>query len=131
MSGNSAAAGTTGTAGPFIEIPTFLYEGNAEQLQSHEATTKNIFWMRAIASGVSLICCFVMGSVKNIGYTSLQPDLVFKPDCPYHVTSGDFYYDSYKLCIAVSSLIFIHSTIFVGYYLLPTDLRGLKHIPGL
>ena len=125
----SAAAALAET--PFIEIPTFLYEGNPEQLNSHEATSKNIFWMRATAAVSSFVCCCVMGSVTDINYASLHPNMVLLRDCHYSIRSGDFFYDSYKLVIAVSSFIFIHSSIFVGYYLLPSDIRGQKYVPGL
>ena len=122
---------TDNMVGPFIDIPEFFYEGTAEQLSGMESTKKNIFWMRAAASLFSLLCCVIMGSVTDISYISLHPNQVILPSCEIVVSEGDFYYDSYKLVIAISSFIFIHSTIFVGYYLLPTDLRGQKYIPGI
>ena len=127
----AASTAAANAEAPFIEIPTFLYEGTAEQLTSHEATSKNIFWMRAISAGASFICCCVMGSVIYINYAGLHPSMVLLRDCPYEITSGLFFYDSYKLIIAVSSFVFIHSILFVGYYLLPNDMRGMKYIPGI
>jgi hypothetical protein len=122
---------TDSMVGPFIEMPTFLYEGTPEQLSGPESTTKNIFWMRAVAGVLAFFCCIIMGLVKNISYISLQSSKVLTPDCPLTVSSGDFYYDSYKLVIAISSFVFIHSTLFVAYYLLPVDLRGQKYVPGI
>jgi hypothetical protein len=122
---------TDNMVGPFIEVPTFLYEGTPEQLSGTESTSKNIFWMRAIAATLSFFCCIIMGLVTNISSISLDPNSVLEKDCPLKVTGGDFYYDSYKLVIAVSSFVFIHSAIFVTYYLLPVDLQGKKYVPGI
>lgn len=127
----AASTAAANAEAPFIEIPTFLYEGTAEQLTSHEATSKNIFWMRAISAGASFICCCVMGSVIYINYAGLHPSMIMLRDCPYEITSGIFFYDSYKLIIAVSSFVFIQNILFVGYYLLPNDMRGMKYIPGI
>ena len=117
--------------GPFIDIPPFLYEGTGEQLSGIESTSKNIFWMRSASAIFSFLCFVVMGTVKNISYTSLRPNKILLENCPYIISKGDFYYDSYKLIIAVSCFIFIHSIIFLAYYLLPVDLNGQKYIPGI
>lgn len=113
------------------DIPVFLYEGSAEQLAGYDATKKNIFWMRSLSALFSFLTCIIMGLVPDIQFAFMHPNSMFSSECGYKVNSGDFSYDAYKLVIAVGSLTFIHSLIFVLYYILPNNDSGQKHIPGL
>ena len=68
---------STNILGVEIAVPTFLYEGTAEQLSGMESTKKNIFWMRATSLVFSFLCCIIMGLVPDISYASMHPNNLF------------------------------------------------------
>lgn len=115
-------------------LPSYIYEGTANELPGGmESMKKNIFFLRATTVLFSFICYVVMATVPNINDDKLEPQNALLSSCPYNKSdvSGSFDMSPYQALIAFSVLVYIHSLLFVVYYLLPMDSDGNKHIPGL
>jgi hypothetical protein len=56
-----------------IELPSYIYEGNADQISGWAALGKNIFWLRAITCLFSFLSFVVMSNVPLISYPRLHP----------------------------------------------------------
>jgi hypothetical protein len=113
-----------------------LLEGTGEVLVGMEATRTNAFAMRAIISMLAFISFITMVSCGYIHDTSLTPDDLFTDDCYMRTTAGFapfkgyFNMTPYQWLIALSFFVFLHSSGFCVYYLLPLNTDNRKHIPG-
>jgi hypothetical protein len=137
-------------------IPSFIYEGNRDELAGRESFRKNIFWYRVIVAVVSLIVFALFLSIHAVrGGRNLTPALMIdvsrskyltlfcddqytfcvlqNRDCPffYGWNYGYFTMKPYLAAIVVCVLVHLYSIFSCLYYLLPVDNERHKYLPGL
>lgn len=114
-------------------LPDFVLEPQAEQLVGVGATRKNIFWLRAATVLLSMISFSIFSSAPFIHFAHPTLNTMFLSSCVYSQKEigGSFDFTSFQCALAVAILIFIHSVLWVAYYVLPVDANGHKHVPLL
>eukprot|EP00596_Hydrurales_sp_CCMP1899_P006877 CAMPEP_0119035080 /NCGR_PEP_ID=MMETSP1177-20130426/2050_1 /TAXON_ID=2985 /ORGANISM="Ochromonas sp, Strain CCMP1899" /LENGTH=400 /DNA_ID=CAMNT_0006992977 /DNA_START=112 /DNA_END=1314 /DNA_ORIENTATION=+ len=114
-----------------VPVPTFIYEGTAEQLAGYAALGNNLFWLRVLTCLFCFLSYVIMATVPGIGKAKLHPTDAFLADCSSDALSGVFDYRPYQLVIAVTALTYAYSLITTIFYVLPMDDDNRKFIPGL
>lgn len=114
-------------------LPDFVLEPQAEQLVGVAATKKNIFWLRSGTVLLSMISFSIFSSAPFIHFAHPTLNTMFLSSCVYahQQIGGSFDFTSFQCALAVAILIFIHSVLWVAYYVLPVDANGHKHVPLL
>lgn len=116
------------------KIPDYVLEAHEEIILGHEtAVRKNIFWLRFACWLFSLLSFSVMSSAPFIHYATPTANDLFSSSCPLrssHIT-GSFDFSCFQAAIAAAVFVFVHSTLFLAYYILPINAQGHKHVPYL
>jgi hypothetical protein len=60
-----------------VQVPSYIYEGTAEQLAGFAALGNNLFWLRALTCLFCFLTYVIMATVPNIGVALLHPSDAF------------------------------------------------------
>lgn len=116
------------------KLPEYVLEAQEDIILGHEtAVRKNIFWLRLACWLFSMLSFSVMSSAPFIHYAAPTANDLFSSSCPLrasHIT-GNFDFSCFQAAIAAAVFVFVHSTLFLAYYVLPVDAQGNKHVPFL
>jgi hypothetical protein len=69
-------------------LPSFVYDGTAEQIVGSEALHTNVFWIRLVTSLFAFISFIVMSCVPMISHKRVSPHMLFDVCLPLYLLTS-------------------------------------------
>lgn len=119
-----------------VPIPTKMIDlievTDEDELVGWPAIRSSIFKLRGVATVLSFLAWAIITSTPGITKSYLKADSLLTSTCPFKGTlDGGYHMGAFQAAQAAAILIFIHSFVYAGYYVMPIDeSTGFKYIPG-
>jgi hypothetical protein len=121
-----------------IPVPTKVIDlvdlpEESERLSGCAATNSSLFKLRAIATFFSFLSWVIITATPGISQRYLTAKSLLSSSCSLRDSMGGGYHmGAFQAAQAAGILIFIHSFVYVAYYMMPiNESTGYKYIPYL